>query len=83
MHTVGLLYGQLFRKVIQLKCDAKVRYFGFIAQAQKVGEREYVTQWQLAVRARRAISNDGKTVYVSGRVASAVFESERVDDLLF
>jgi hypothetical protein len=73
----------LFRVVTPLKSSVKVRYFGVIEDMQKVDEGEYVTQWQLAVRAKRAISNDGKTVYVSGRVAPAVAHDEHEDDLPF
>lgn len=83
VYTVGPFYGRLFREVTQLKSGAKVRYFGFIEHAQKVGEGEYVTQWQLVVRARRAVSNDGKTVYVSGSMAPAVARDEHEDDLPF
>jgi hypothetical protein len=83
VYTVGPFYGRLFREVTPLKEGVKVRYFGFVEDAQKVGEGEYVTQWQLAVRARRAVSNDGKTVYVSGSVAPAVGRDEHEDDLPF
>lgn len=83
VYTVGPFYGRLFRVVTPLKSGVKVRYFGFIEATQKVGEGEYVTQWQLAVRAKRAVSNDGKTVYVSGSVAPAAVQDEHEDDLPF
>lgn len=83
VYTVGPFYGRLFRVVTPLKSGVKVRYFGFIEDTQKLGEGEYVTQWQLALRAKRAVSNDGKTVYVSGSVAPAAVQDEHEDDLPF
>ena len=69
-YTVGPFYGRLFRQVER----TRVRYFGFIEEAEKTGEDEngqgtYVTHWQLRITAKAAISHDQKTQYISGRVA--------------
>jgi biotin carboxyl carrier protein len=69
-YTVGPFYGRLFRQGE----GARVRYFGFIEEAEKTGEDEngqgtYVTHWQLRVSAKAAVSNDQKTKYISGNVA--------------
>lgn len=83
VYTVGPFYGRLFREVTQQKEGVKVRYFGFVEDSEKIGEGEYVTHWQLTVRAKRAVSNDGKTVYISGSVAPSVAHDEHEDDLPF
>jgi hypothetical protein len=69
-YTVGPFYGRLFRQVE----GTRVRYFGFVEEAEKTGEDEngqgtYVTHWQLRITARAAVSHDQKTQYISGRVA--------------
>ena len=69
-YTVGPFYGRLFRQGE----GARVRFFGFIEEAEKTGEDEngqgtYVTHWQLRVSAKAAVSNDQKTKYISGSVA--------------
>jgi hypothetical protein len=69
-YSVGPFYGRLFRQVE----STRVRYFGFIEEAEKTGEDEhgqgiYITHWQLRITARAAVSHDQKTPYISGRVA--------------
>jgi hypothetical protein len=69
-YTVGPFYGRLFRQVE----GTRVRYFGFIEEAEKTGEDEngqgtYVTHWQLRITAKAAVSHDQKTQYISGRVS--------------
>jgi hypothetical protein len=69
-YTVGPFYGRLFRQVE----GTRVRYFGFVEEAEKTGEDEngqgtYVTHWQLRITAKAAVSHDQKTQYISGRVA--------------
>jgi hypothetical protein len=69
-YTVGPFYGRLFRQVE----GTRVRYFGFIEEAEKTGEDEngqgtYVTHWQLRITAKAAVSHDQKTEYISGRVS--------------
>jgi biotin carboxyl carrier protein len=69
-YTVGPFYGRLFRQVE----GTRVRYFGFIEEAEKTGADEngqgtYVTHWQLRITAKAAVSHDQKTQYISGRVS--------------
>jgi hypothetical protein len=71
-YSVGPFYGRLFKTVTKTKAG-EVRYFGFIEDAEKVGEDEqgrgvYERHWELAIRAKRAVSGDGRTVYISGHL---------------
>jgi hypothetical protein len=83
-YTVGPFYGRLFRQGE----GSRMRYFGFIEEAEKTGEDEngqgtYVTHWQLRVSAKSAVSNDQKTHYISGSVApSQMSESDAEDNRL-
>lgn len=80
--TVGPFYGRLFRQVE----GTRTRYFGFIEEAEKSGEdangqATYVTHWQLRVSAKAAVSNDGKTRYITGGIApSQQHEEEAAED---
>ena len=55
----------------------KVRYFGFIEDAVKVGEDSdtgkgrYRTNWQVQIRAKPNVSKDGKTHYIDGSASPA------------
>lgn len=75
--TVGPYYGRLFREVTVSRGEKRTRYFGFIEDATKAGldevthEARYRTLWELQVRARPAISGDGRTGYISGTVQPA------------
>lgn len=75
--TVGPYYGRLFREVTVSRGEKRTRYFGFVEDAVKTGhdevsqEARYRTVWELQVRARPAISGDGRTGYISGTVQPA------------
>jgi hypothetical protein len=73
LYSVGPFYGRLFKTVTRTKAGEVMRYFGFIEDAEKVGEDEqgrgvYERHWELAIRAKRAVSGDGRTVYISGHL---------------
>lgn len=75
--TVGPFYGRLFRQIE----GTRTRYFGFIEDAEKTGEDEngqgtYATHWQLRVNAKPAVSNDGKTHYITGGVMASQHQEE-------
>jgi len=75
--TVGPFYGRLFRQIE----GSRTRYFGFIEDAEKTGEDEngqgtYATHWQLRVNAKPAVSNDGKTHYITGGVMPSQHQEE-------
>jgi hypothetical protein len=85
-YTVGPFYGRLFRQGE----GTRVRYFGFIEEAEKTGEDEngqgtYVTHWQLRITAKAAVSHDQKTQYISGRVAPSQMneQEEEISSLPF
>ena len=88
-YSVGPYFGRLFREVEQKANGEKVRYFGFVEDSERTGEDAngrgiYKTNWQLRINAKRAKSNDGKTIYVSGAVApSQVADADHSDDLPF
>ncbi len=80
-YSVGPFYGRLFRQVEERGEGKRTRYFGFIENTEKTGEDEggrgiYRTHWQLRVNAKPAISNDGKTHYISGQVAPSQTREE-------
>jgi len=80
-YTVGPFYGRLFRQGE----GSRMRYFGFIEEAEKTGEDEhgqgtYVTHWQLRVSAKSAVSNDQKTHYISGSVAPSQMSESGAED---
>ena len=75
-YSVGPFFGRLFREIEEPKQggESRVRYFGFVEHAERVGKDAdgkgiYKLHWQLRISAKRAKSNDGNTVYVSGSVA--------------
>ena len=82
-YTVGPFYGRLFRQTD----GARTRYFGFIEDAEKTGEDEngqatYATHWQIRVNAKPAVSNDGRTRYISGQVTPSQHQEDVEDNLL-
>jgi len=81
VYTVGPFYGRLFRQIEERGEAKRTRYFGFIENAEKTGEDEdgrgtYRTHWQLRLSAKPAVSNDGKTHYISGQLAPAQTREE-------
>jgi hypothetical protein len=74
---VGPFYGRLFRTQEGAGRAKKTRYFGFIEQAEKVGDDAeagrpmYRTLWQVQIRATPSVSRDGKTPYIDGTVSPA------------
>jgi len=78
---VGPFYGRLFRSVATAGAK-KTRYFGFIEEAVKIGEDTetgrgmYRTVWQVQIRAKPSVSNDGKTHYIDGTVGPAAARAE-------
>lgn len=82
-YTVGPFYGRLFRQVE----GTRTRYFGLIEDAEKTGENEsgqamYATHWQIRVNAKPAVSNDGRTRYISGQVTPSQHQEEVEDNHL-
>jgi hypothetical protein len=75
--TVGPFYGRLFKAESQARGVQRKRYFGFIEDAEKVGEDTrshksiYKTHWQLQIKAHPSVSNDGRTHYIDGTVSPA------------
>ncbi len=87
-YTVGPFYGRLFKAVTKTPSGETVRYFGFIEDAEKIGEDEhgrgiYERHWELAIRAKRAVSADGRTVYISGFIGPKREPSGIGSDLAF
>jgi len=88
-YTVGPFYGRLFKNATKTKAGGEtVHYFGFIEDAEKVDEDEqgrgvYRRRWQLAVRAKREVSRDGRTVYINGHVGPSREASARSDEIAF
>lgn len=81
VYTVGPFFGRLFKQIETRPNGDKKRYFGFIESSEKTGEDEdgrglYVTHWQLRVNAKPAVSNDGKTHYITGTFMPAEMASE-------
>jgi hypothetical protein len=74
---VGPFYGRLFKEVNARRGTKAVRYFGFIENAEKVGEDAesgrgvYETRWQLQIKASPEVSNDGRTPYIGGMAGPA------------
>ena len=74
---VGPFYGRLFKEVTNSRDNKRTRYFGFVEDSEKVGEDAkthkgiYKTHWQMQIKARPAVSNDGKTHYIDGTVSPA------------
>jgi hypothetical protein len=74
---IGPFYGRLFKEVTPSRGIKKVRYFGFIEDAVKVGEDSdtgkgrYRTNWQVQIRAKPNVSKDGKTHYIDGSASPA------------
>lgn len=88
VYTVGPFYGRLFKHVTKTANGETVRYFGFIEDAERVGEDEhgrgvYERHWELAIRAKRAVSHDGRTVYISGHVGPRREASVRAGEIAF
>jgi hypothetical protein len=84
---VGPFYGRLFKKVSMQRGSKRTRYFGFIEDAVKVGDDEtgrgvYRTLWQVQIRARPTVSNDGRTHYIDGMVSSAAARVEPGESML-
>lgn len=84
---VGPFYGRLFRELVKVGEQMKVkRYFGFIEDSVKVGEDPkthkgvYHTNWQIQIKAKPDVSNDGTTHYVNGSVHPRVAQSEAVEE---
>ncbi len=80
-YTVGPFYGRLFREVE----GSRTRYFGFVENSEKTGEDEngqgtYRTHWQLRINARPAVSNDGKTHYITGSVTPAQTQADTPEE---
>ena len=77
VYSVGPFYGRLFRQAADTKIGDKVRYWGFVEDAQRTGIDEdgrgvYATHWQLRINAKRQISKDGHTRYIAGTVAPGI-----------
>jgi hypothetical protein len=74
---IGPFYGRLFKEVTMRRGIGSTRYFGFIENAEKIGEDAttqqglYKTHWQLHVKARPSVSSDGLTPYISGTASPA------------
>ena len=85
---VGPFYGRLFKEVTSSRDGAKTRYFGFIEDSSKVGEDGkthkgiYKTNWQVQIRAKPAVSHDGKTRYIDGTVTPASVRAEASEEVL-
>ena len=64
-------YGRLFKETKPGKEDS---YFGYIEETVKVPAKKkseedvYETVWQLGIRAKQTVSEDGKKKYISGSV---------------
>jgi len=85
---VGPFYGRLFKETSRTRQGTRIRYFGFIEHSERVGEDKnlrgvYQTHWQVAVRAKRATSSDGRTNYLSGTVTPGQAREAGSDDLPF
>jgi hypothetical protein len=85
--VIGPFYGRMFRELVKSGEQTKVkRYFGFIEDSVKVGEDPkthkgvYRTNWQIQIKAKPDVSNDGKTHYVNGTVYPRAGNDESVDD---
>lgn len=74
---IGPFYGRLFKQVNEGRDGKRTRYFGFIEHSEKVGEDAashkgiYRTHWQVQIKARPNVSNDGKTHYIDGTASPA------------
>jgi hypothetical protein len=83
---IGPFYGRLFKEVTQAQDAQKVRYFGFIEDSVKVGEDKkthkgiYKTNWQVQIKAKPDVSNDGKTHYINGTVSASGGKAEASDE---
>ena len=85
---VGPFYGRLFKEVTSLRDSTRTRYFGFIEDSVKVGEDAkthkgvYKTNWQVQIKAKPAVSGDGKTHYIDGSLSPAGAKVEASEALL-
>jgi hypothetical protein len=87
-YTVGPFYGRLFKHITKTAAGETVRYFGYIEDAEKVGEDEhgrgvYERHWELGIRAKRAVSQDGRTVYIHGHVGPKKEPNGRGGEIAF
>jgi uncharacterized protein (DUF736 family) len=82
---VGPFYGRLFKEVSSTRDGERTRYFGFIEHSEKVGEDAhtlkgiYKTHWQVQIKARPNVSNDGRTHYIDGTANPAGAKAETAD----
>ena len=85
---VGPFYGRLFKEVTSSGDSKRTRYFGFIEDSAKVGEDAkthrgiYQTNWQVQIKAKPAVSNDGKTHYIDGLLSPAGAKAEASEAVL-
>jgi hypothetical protein len=85
---VGPFYGRLFKEVTNSRDSTRTRYFGFVEDSVKVGEDAkthkgiYKTNWQVQIKAKPAVSNDGKTHYIDGSLSPAGAKVEASEALL-
>ena len=85
---IGPFYGRLFKEVTTSRDSTKTRYFGFVEDSVKVGEDAkthkgiYKTNWQVQIKAKPAVSNDGMTHYIDGSLSPAGAKVEASEALL-
>lgn len=85
---IGPFYGRLFKETANSRQGARIRYFGFVEHSERTGEDKnqrgiYTTHWQVSVHAKRAISGDGRTTYLSGTVTPTQGKDTGSDELPF
>jgi hypothetical protein len=74
VYSVGPYFGSMFRQVEDE--GRKIRYFGFIEDAERTGEDGggrgiYSMRGRVRFTAKRAVSSDGQTHYLTGLIVAA------------
>ena len=89
-YTIGPFYGRLFRQAVEGRNGDRVRYWGFVEDAERVSEDDdgrgvYEKRWELRINAKRAVSGDGTVHYISGHVGPGVdaADAQQADELAF